>query len=110
MNRVLVAAAGVLLLAACERAQRAYDAFRTPVGEAYQVVVVEDEREGHLERGTYEVMRLPYGGTARGRIVNGEREGHWVMRDTDGTILDEGPYVNGKMEGQWVIRFPTGSV
>ena len=109
MKRILVAVAGVVLLTACERAQRAYDAFRTPVGEANQGPGEYGRRDWHRERGTHAVIPLPDGGTAEGRIVDGKREGHWVARFSDGGVW-EGPYVNGKMEGRWVKRGADGSV
>lgn len=89
MKRVLVAVAVVLLLTACERAQRAHGAFRTPVGEANQGPV-DGRREGHRERGMYEVIPLPNGGTAQGRVVNGKKEGLWVIRGAAGRVY-EGP-------------------
>ena len=47
--------------------------------------------------------------TGTGRLQGGKQNGHWVMRLTNGTVL-EGPFVDGSLNGHWVVRFPNGRV
>ena len=47
--------------------------------------------------------------TGTGTLVDGEQQGHWVIRYTNGLVV-EGPYVDGEQQGHWVIRWARGRV